>query len=80
MIKKILKKNIIINTLQRIYYVLPNKFRKGAISVLVLLLVNSILELFGLASFFAILSTLLQENAVEKNKYLSFLFVFFGYT
>ncbi|RAU83296.1 ABC transporter ATP-binding protein [Pontibacter arcticus] len=75
-----MSRNIIFSTIQRIYNILPPSFRKQSLWVMVLLFLNSILELLGLAAIFPIITIMLQENAVTESKYLSMAYNILGFT
>jgi len=64
--KTLLKKNIIINTLVKLRWVLPAKFKKQAVIVFVLLLLNSVLELAGLGALIPLFISILQPDAFES--------------
>lgn len=74
------KKNIIINTIKGINKVLPEKFQKRALAVLILSLLNSILELIGLASLIPLFSVIFQEKVIEKNNIISSIYHTVGFT
>ncbi len=66
MLKKILKKNIIISTIVRLRAILPTKFKKQGVFVVVLLLINSVLELAGLGILIPVIMSVLQKDAFES--------------
>lgn len=63
--KSLLKKNIIINTLVRLRWILPAKFKTKAFIVFVLLLLNSVLELAGLGALIPLFISILQPDAFD---------------
>ncbi len=65
-----IKSNIIFKTIFGIQQVLPDKFKKRSLSVVFLLFVNSILELFGLAALIPLFSVVFKENAIHENSLL----------
>ncbi len=75
-----IKSNIIFSSLKRIYKVLPISFRKKSVLVLFLLLINSILEVAGLASILPLLTILLKENIIHTNEKISFFYNLFDFT
>jgi len=64
--KTLLKKNVIISTLVKLRWVLPNKFKKQAVFVFILLLLNSVLELAGLGALIPLFISILQPDAFES--------------
>lgn len=75
-----LKKNIIISTFFRVNQVLPSKYKKRGLFVLLLLCFNSILELLGLGVFLPLFAVILEEGAVMKYDILNYFFVLWGGT
>lgn len=65
LINNLLKKNIVIKTIVRLRAILPEKFKKQGAIVLILLLLNSLLELAGLAALIPIIIAVLQPEAFE---------------
>ena len=74
------KNNIIITTLKRVYKVLPGQFRKRSLVVSVLLLINSVLDLAGLASLLPLFTVILKDNFIHENNILSSIYEFVGFT
>ena len=76
--KQLLKRNLIIGTAAKIFAALPPSFRRHSFKVLALLLLNSILDVFGLAAMVPLILILLEENAIENSYYLSNLYEMTG--
>ncbi len=74
------KKNIIFTTLKRVYKVLPLRFRKKSILVSLLLLLNSILDLVGLASLLPLFTAILKDNFIHENKIFAYVYNYLGFT
>lgn len=53
---------------------LPIRFKKQGVGIMGLLLVNSILDLFGVASLIPLLSVVLQEDGLSKSKSLRWIY------
>lgn len=75
--KTFLKKNIIIITLVRLRWLLPPSFKKQAIVVFILLLLNSLLELAGLGALLPLFIGILQPDAFESG-WLHSMYAFSG--
>ncbi|WP_114781592.1 ABC transporter ATP-binding protein [Botryobacter ruber] len=73
-----LKNNILVSTVVRIIKLLPANFKRKAFVVFFLLFLNSILELMGLAAILPVIMFMLQDNAIENNKYLLVVYNFLG--
>jgi len=73
------KSNIIIKTITNIGKILPKEFRKRSYIVLMLLLLNSILELFGLATLIPIFGLLFKDNIIHENSTLLNIYNYFGF-
>jgi ABC-type multidrug transport system fused ATPase/permease subunit len=71
--------NIIVKTVIRLKAILPNRFRKKGIIAVFLLLINSLLELLGLASIIPLFTVIIKDGAIQQNYYLSFIYNTFGY-
>lgn len=75
-----IRSNIIIKTIIGIEKVLPQKFKKRSLIVVFLLFINSVLELFGLASLIPLFSIVFKENAIHENSLLSWIYNSIGFT
>lgn len=64
--RKILKKNILVGTFAKLRYVLPKEFKRKSLTVFLLLLLNSALELAGLGAMVPLFLAILQKEAFEK--------------
>ncbi len=76
--KLALGKNVIFEALRKSYRILPQKFRRKGMYVMLALLLNSILELFGLAALIPVFSIVLQEGIIQNNETLRGMFEFSG--
>ncbi len=75
-----IKSNIVFSSLKRTYKVLPIHFRKKSVFAVFLLLINSILEVAGLASILPLLTIILKENIIHTNEKINFFYNFFDFT
>jgi len=75
-----IKSNIIVKTLRNISKVMPEKFKKRTFIVSMLLLVQSVLELFGLASLIPLFTIVFKENVIHENVILSWFYNTVGFT
>jgi len=69
-------RNIVFSSIKKIYTLLPPDYRKRSGKMMMLLFVNSFLELFGLAAFVPLFLILLQKNIINENAYLNWLYNF----
>ncbi len=75
-----IKSNIVIKTISGIIKVMPKKFKKRSIGVSLLLLLSSILELFGLASMIPLFTVVFKENIIHENHILSWIYTTLGFS
>ena len=73
-----LKKNIVIKTIIRIRAILPDEFNKKGAFIVFLLLVNSLLELAGLAALIPIIISVIQPDAFETEGIMKSLYGYSG--
>ncbi|MEN8138896.1 MAG: ABC transporter ATP-binding protein [Bacteroidota bacterium] len=71
---------IITDTIKQLKQILPSQFKKQGIISVILLFINSILELVGLASLLPLFMVILKENVVYENQYLNSIYNTLGYT
>jgi len=71
--------NIILKTVLKFKTLLPNRFRRKGIVAVILLLLNSILELVGLASIIPLFTVIIKDGAVQQNQYLKYVYDLFGF-
>jgi len=76
--KLALGKNVVFEALSKSYRILPQKFRRKGLYVMLALLLNSILELFGLAALIPVFSIVLQEGIIQNNEILRGMYEFSG--
>lgn len=79
MFHKYLGQNIVITSLQRVVGILPARFRRMGMIAIFLLMINSVLELFGLASLIPLFSVILEENSIQTNSYLNGVYEWMGF-
>ena len=72
--------SLLVNNLKRVWFLLPNIFRRKAYLILFLMLFNSLLELFGLASLIPLIVIVIEENAIANSEMLSTIFNELGFT
>lgn len=71
-----MKKGLLYNTFQSVLYYLDGHEKRYSVWMIFLLLVSSILEIFGLASIIPLVLSASQPGFIEGNKYLQKLYVF----
>jgi len=79
-LKQILKNNLIISTLLKIRDVLPHEYRKKSLKMLLLLFLNSVFEMVGLAAFLPLFSVILQPGVIHTHYILSPIYNTLGFT
>ena len=72
--------NIIVKTVIRLKAILPNRFKKRGLIAVFLLIINSLLELLGLASIIPLFNVIMKDGIIHQNYYLSFIYNSFGYS
>ncbi len=75
-----MSQNVIINSVQKVYEILPKEFRLKGLGVILFLNLNAVFDLLGLAAILPLLSVILQENAVENSYYLKNVYDYFEFT
>lgn len=70
---------LLIGTVRRTYLLLPKHLRKRSFLVLLGLLVNSVLDLIGLAVLIPIIILVLEDNAVQENQILVTVYDYLGF-
>ncbi len=78
--KNILKYNIISHTVKRILEVLPRNYKRKSARMILLLFLNSVMELFGLAAFLPLFTVILKENVVQSHPIISKAYQMGGFT
>lgn len=75
-----MKKSIdsILQVLKKLDYILDRKQKKGAVVLLLALVVSSILELLGITAILPFVQTILEPNEMMKKWYIQFINRFFG--
>ncbi|MCU4158148.1 ABC transporter ATP-binding protein/permease [Carboxylicivirga sp. A043] len=63
--------NLIFSTIKRILQVLPPGYKKKSAKMMVLLFINSVMELFGLAAFLPLFSVILQDGVIQTHPIIS---------
>jgi len=72
--------NIITTTIKRIFQVLPSGYKKRSAKMMLLLFINSVLELFGLAAFLPLFSVILQNGVIHSHPVISKIYNYGGFT
>lgn len=72
--------NIIVKTVIRLKTILPNRYKKRGLIAVFLLLINSLLELLGLASIIPLFNVIMKDGIIQQNYYLSAIYNSFGYS
>lgn len=72
--------NLIFSTIKRILQVLPPGYKKRSARMMVLLFINSVLELFGLAAFLPLFSVILQDGMIQTHPIISKMYQMGGFT
>jgi ABC-type multidrug transport system fused ATPase/permease subunit len=79
-LKTILTNNLIVGTLIKIKEVLPNEYRRKSLKMLILLFLNSLLEMVGLAAFLPLFSVILQPGVIHTHYILKPIYDTLGFT
>lgn len=79
-IKAIIKNNIIISTLLKIRDVLPKQYKKKSIKMILLLFLNSLFEMLGLAAFLPLFSVILQPGVIQNHHVIGPVYNSIGFT
>lgn len=79
-LKKTLKNNIVVITLFKLKQILPAQHRKKSLAMFLLLLLNSLFEMVGLAVFIPLFSIIVKPGIIHTNKVLSWMYNFGGFT
>ena len=70
---------LVFQSYRKVYSILPKPFRIKAILVITAIILNSFLELAGLAAIVPVISIMLEENAIQNSELLTWLYNFFGF-
>ncbi len=71
-----MKKGLLHNTLQSVFYYLDGHEKRYSVWMIFLLLISSVLEIFGLASIIPVVLSASQPGFIVSNKYLHKLYLF----
>ncbi|TRX70539.1 ABC transporter ATP-binding protein [Carboxylicivirga sp. M1479] len=63
--------NLIFSTIKRILQVLPPGYKKKSAKMMLLLFLNSIMEMLGLAAFLPLFSVILQDGVIQTHPIIS---------
>ncbi len=63
--------NLILSTIKKILQVLPPGYKKKSVKMMLLLFINSVMELFGLAAFLPLFSVILQDGVIQNHPAIS---------
>lgn len=72
--------NIVFKTCTKLKELLPIKFRLKGLFAVFLLLINSLLELLGLASIIPLLTVIVKDGIIQQNKYLKYFYEIFEFS
>ncbi|MCW3807461.1 ABC transporter ATP-binding protein [Plebeiibacterium marinum] len=72
--------NLIFSTIKRILQVLPPGYKKKSAKMMILLFINSVMELFGLAAFLPLFSVILQDGVIQTHPIISKVYNSGGFT
>ncbi len=76
----ILTQNIISTSIQRSFRLLPERFRKRSVLLFLGVLLNSFLDIIGLAAILPLLAAILQEGFITNNAIVSTVYEGLGFT
>lgn len=79
-LKSIIKNNIIVSTLLKIRDVLPKQYKHKSIKMILLLFLNSIFEMLGLAAFLPLFSVILQPGVIQNHHIIGPIYHSIGFT
>jgi ABC-type multidrug transport system fused ATPase/permease subunit len=66
--------NLIFSSIKKIFLLLPPLYKKKSGAMLILLFLNSFLELFGLAAFVPLFSVIIDEELIGTNELLQWIY------
>ncbi len=72
--------NLILSSIKRILQVLPPGYKKKSAKMMLLLFLNSVMELFGLAAFLPLFSVILQDGMITTHPIISKMYLLGGFT
>ena len=75
-----LQNNLIYKTITRIFKLLPSSYKKRSGFQLVLMIVNSFVDLLGLAAVIPLLAALLKVGFIHENHLLNTVYTSLGFT
>ncbi len=75
----LLGNNLIFGTLVKLKEVLPHSYRKKSFKMMLLLFLNSLLEMVGLAAFLPLFSVILQPGVIHSHPILSPIYTTIGF-
>jgi ABC-type bacteriocin/lantibiotic exporter with double-glycine peptidase domain len=76
----ILTQNILVKSIQRSFILLPNSFRKRSIVLFIGVLINSFLDIIGLAAILPLLAAILKEGFITTAPVVSEIYQTLGFT
>ncbi len=74
------KNNLVHKSISRIFKLLPNSYKRKSIFQLILMIINSFVDLLGLAAVIPLLAALLKEGFIHQQKQLDWLYQTMGFS
>lgn len=71
---------LIVNVLSRSFQLLNRKYQKKSLLIILGIILNAVLDVFGLATILPVITVALEPELVHSNVYLSQVYTFLGYT
>ena len=74
------KNNLVYKSISRIFRLLPDSYKRKSVFQLVLMIVNSFVDLLGLAAVIPLLAALLKEGFIHEQRQLNWLYQTMGFS
>ncbi len=74
------KNNLVYKSISRIFKLLPDSYRRKSVFQLILMIINSFVDLLGLAAVIPLLAALLKEGFIHEQSQLNWLYHTIGFT
>ena len=74
------KNNLVYKSISRIFRLLPDSYKRKSVFQLVLMIINSFVDLLGLAAVIPLLAALLKEGFIHEQRQLNWLYQTMGFT
>ena len=78
-VKDLIKNNLIVGTILQLRQVLPPAYHRKSFKMIVLLFLNSMFELIGLAAFLPLFSVILQPGVIQSHHLVSKVYTIVGF-